>query len=319
MSFSRMSPFVRALPGAALLAFSVPAAAEAQTPNLAQVEARIASGDVAAARTGMQAWWRARGEKLTSQDADRARALLLRARMQQEIESARADYLTLVLEHPTSSEAAEALLRLGQSDVAAGEQARAIRYLSRLHTDHPASPHAAVASLWLARAHLRASDEASACAALQKGLTTAASPGARELLEAEQPRACPRLVLSAPSTEASTSGATPRAAAPNRQPSPQRTAPAAAAAARAAGRFAVQSGAFRDLAGARTVAVRLRAQGHQPRIVRIGTGTLYRVRVGKWATRADAKAVAATLNTNGFESLVVDDVPDEEIIEPAGV
>jgi hypothetical protein len=73
------------------------------------------------------------------------------------------------------------------------------------------------------------------------------------------------------------------------------------------GAFAVQLGAFQNLALARRLVERVRAAGHDPRLVRTPGDELARVRIGRFTSREGAEASARELRAQGFEVTVVSD------------
>jgi tetratricopeptide (TPR) repeat protein len=275
-----------------------PAALAAQPPSLDQAEQLIARGEYAAARELIERWWRE--EPATNATIDptaRPRALLLRARLATDPAAAEQDYLALALGHPSSPEAAEALLRLGQGLLTAGQPSRAIVYLERLARDHPLSPHRALGLLWLARARRAAGLPGPACEAATEAATLGgSSPELVELIRSEQVASCRRIPDQ------------PRTARTQRQGAGGRQAQAGAAEGTV---FAAQAGAFRDANGAQTLAAQLRAAGFEPRIVRVPGSGLVRVRVGRFSNAADAEALVARLRAAGFPALVVRDAARE--------
>jgi hypothetical protein len=70
------------------------------------------------------------------------------------------------------------------------------------------------------------------------------------------------------------------------------------------GRWTAQVGAFRAVAGARTVAARLERAGFAARVVRLPESELVRVRVGRYATSAAAAATVRALGAAGFAAVV---------------
>ncbi len=111
---------------------------------------------------------------------------------------------------------------------------------------------------------------------------------------------------------------------PEQEPEPEREArqpppagptrvlePLANEAAAPAGAFTVQVMALRDSASARTVLQELQGQGFQARLVaeREGRGTLYKLRVGTYATRQEAEASAERMRRAGYVGAFV--VPRE--------
>lgn len=266
MTRSLAIPF---LAGLALLAFT--GATKAQSSSLQQVDSLLAAGATRAARTDLDRIWADAGrERLTAER--RAHALFLRAILAADFEAAEGDLLDVVLGHPTTPQAPDALLRLGQGLLASGQAARAAEYLQRLIRDYPTSPLRPAGALWLARAQRRTSPPREACNTLGEALTSRAGDDeVRALLERER-TAC------APPTDA---------------------------------RFAVQLGAFRDASNAAALARRARAAGVESRVVSIGSGSLRCVRVGRFSSAADAQDALRRLRDAGLGGVVVDDVGEE--------
>jgi cell division septation protein DedD len=282
-----------------------PATLAGQPPSLDEVERLIARGDYAAARQLLNRWWQE--ESAADPTADRAarpRAILLRARLATDPAAAEQDYLALTLGYPSSPEAAEALLRLGQGLLAAGQPSRAIAYLERLVRDHPLSPHRPLGLLWLARARRAAGLPGPACEAATEAASVAGSAAdLAELIRSEQVASCRRIPDQ------------PRPAASQRRAGGAAAQPAGAQGAQPAPAerpvFAVQAGAFRDPSGAQALAAQLRNAGFEPRIVRIPGSGLVRVRVGRFSNAAEAEALGARLRAAGFPALVVRDAARE--------
>lgn len=273
----------------------------AQDSELDRVESLIANGDYAAARAAIEQWWKAvDGGRNVSSDM-RARAHLLRARLAPDLRSAERDYLAVALGHPTTPYAPHALLALGQGFLASGDRARAVSYLQRLIDDYPGSPLRPVGLLWVARTRRLEGDAAGACVAARAG-HAGAGPDVAALLRREEQAAC---------QPAEQGHAAPRgqdqSAARDAGRTPQTQRPAATQ-----GRFAVQSGAFRQVDGARALADRLRSAGYEPRIVLVSGSRLLRVRVGRFLSAADAESVASRLRSAGFPAVVVNDAHQEQ-------
>lgn len=268
----------------AALALSA-AAAQAQEHPIDRAAALVRDGDYTAARALLARWWAETGGGIEDASPElRARALLLRARLAPDLATAENDYLALVLGYPTAPAATEALLRLGQGFLAAGDAARAVSYLERLATDYPRSPERVTGLLWLARAQRVLGHTDEACSAVHAGLD--AAPPDVELgpllrLEAEtacQPQMTEPLPPPVPSSEAT---------------------------------YAAQSGAFRRASGAENLAGRLREAGFDARLVYVPGDSLLRVRIGRFVTPDEAAALVARLRDAGFDAVVVRDVPDE--------
>lgn len=285
-----------------LLAFLLaPVAATAQVPTLDRVDSLVTAGHYDEARSTLDQWWSARDE-FEVPGSDMARALMLRAQLAPDIEAAEPDYLAVVLGYPTSPHAPEALLRLGQGLLAAGDATRAAAYLERLVADYPGRPQRPRAQLWLARANNAARRPGAACAVARQGIEDTRDPDLRAMLQVEAGASC------AVRTEPE-----PRQAPPAQQQdrsTPQTGTPTEQAA-RTAGPFAVQSGAFRYRESAETLMDRLREAGHEPRLVRVARNDLLRVRIGRFTDRDNAERLVTTLRDQGFDAVVVIDADEE--------
>ena len=111
-------------------------------------------------------------------------------------------------------------------------------------------------------------------------------------------------VKAAPEAKADAPAPAPVAAAP---PKSESVAPVATAPAKGEG-FAVQIAAFTDDKGANSLAGKLKKAGYDSTYtepVETSRGTLWRVRVGGYATRPDAEAARAKLKADGWNGLVV--------------
>ncbi|MDQ6829209.1 MAG: SPOR domain-containing protein [Gemmatimonadota bacterium] len=76
------------------------------------------------------------------------------------------DLKRLVIDYPLSARTADALLRLGQLEIARGERQQAITHLDRLVKEHGDTPMRARASYWIARAWFDEGSVPTACARL---------------------------------------------------------------------------------------------------------------------------------------------------------
>jgi cell division septation protein DedD len=290
--------------GAALLA--APAAARAQQAQsaardaaLERVHNLIATGRFTEARNTLTQWETSnRDARSGARPADRARALYLKGVLSTDVKEAEEAFLGVVLSYPSTDAAPDALLRLGQGLLTAGEPRRAIAYLECLRNDYPGAPQQESAPLWLARAQLAAGSAAAACATARTAADDATSMNMRTLLELERDRAC------APGAQA---GSSPFAL-PAR-PAAAAVAPTITEAVNTP--FSVQTGAYRELSSAQNIANQMRARGFQVRVVLVGDSPLHRVRFGAFATQADAAAAARTIRDAGFATVIVNDVQHE--------
>ncbi|MFW5951680.1 MAG: SPOR domain-containing protein [Gemmatimonadota bacterium] len=277
----------------AFLLLAPPAPGAGQVPTLERVDSLITAGDYDTARATLEQWWSARDE-FDVPGSDKARALMLRARLAPGPDDAEPDYLAVVLGYPTSEHAPAALLRLGQGLLATGDAARAAAYIERLIADYPGRNDRTAAFLWLARAHTAARNPAAACRAARVGLQDVRDSDLAAMLRVEAAASC-----ATATAEQDTESARPSAPAPAAQPG------------RPAGDWAVQTGAFRYRDGAHALMDRLREAGHSPRLVRVPRNDLLRVRVGRFASSDEAGRLLTRLRDQGFDAVVVNDAAQE--------
>ena len=293
----RYAPFI-ALP----LLVAALAPAEAQVPTLDRIDSLVTAGAYDSARTVLDRWWSARDE-FEVPGSDKARALMLRARLAPDLETAEPDYLAVVLGYPTSPHAPEALLRLGQGLLATGDATRAAAYLERLVADYPGRPQRALGLLWLARANTAARRPQSACNAAREGLQSTSDSDLRAMLQVEAGASC--AVRTEPAEPVERAAPEPRRADPADAPDPPQQAESAS------GSLGVQTGAFRYRESADRLMAQLREAGHDPRLVRLPGSDLLRVRVGRFEAADEAEALVTILRDQGFDAVLVRDVADE--------
>src|SRR5438132_8292130 len=154
-------------------------------------------------------------------------ALFWRASLAASAADAESDYKHIVVDYPLAPQAADALLRLAQLELARGDRDGALAHLQRVPRDYPRSKSLARASYWMARVLFEKNDIPSACAANASALAQA------DTLEVElrnqiqdQGQRCPASVV------ANASVATPanNSASPVRPPAPGNESTAAQAA-----------------------------------------------------------------------------------------
>jgi cell division septation protein DedD len=270
----------------ALLALPAPAHAQQAQAPLDRIEAMVARGSYAEARSTLEQWWKSASGGDKAPAPLKARGLSLRARLSTDPRAAEQDYLAIALGYPTAPEAPGALLALGQLLYTLGELPRAETYLARLAADYPRRPERPAALLWLARTRIAAGKGESACAAVRDALSAAPDPELAGLLQTEQSAAC----------------ATPSATA---ERAPEQKEPPAAS------RFTVQLGAFQSAQSARALANRLSKAGFTPRTAFVPGSSLRRVRVGTFHTAAEAEATLRKLRAAGFDGAVASDAHSE--------
>jgi TolA-binding protein len=275
----------------------------AQQRPLERADSLLLAGQYAQARTTLSDWQRANPIGAQAEPADRAKALYLSARLTTDAVTAQDQYLSLVLSYPTARETPDALLRLGQGFLAAGDPDKAQGYLERLVNEYPTSPNRIQGYLWLARAQQAARESAAACNTATAGLR--AGPPNDELgalLRTEEGEACAAAQRN-PAPVARAVAPRPSPPRPNAAPPATRPAPTA--------RYALQAGAFREVASARALAAELSRKGFDARVVYVANSPLARVRIGRFASAAATTRDAQRLARAGIKVIVVGDATRE--------
>src|SRR5437763_7207673 len=130
-------------------------------PVFARAQALVSDGNVAAGRALIDSVIAA-----TSPMAPLyPQALFWRASLAASAADAENDYKHIVVDYPLAAQAADALLRLAQLELARGDRDGALAHLQRIPRDYPHSKSLARASYWTARVLFEKNDIARACAA----------------------------------------------------------------------------------------------------------------------------------------------------------
>ncbi|MEJ2482096.1 MAG: SPOR domain-containing protein [Gemmatimonadota bacterium] len=263
---------LRALLGlAAALLPAGPATAQSGDP-LEAAELAADAGDIDRARQYLSEW--AASNATGAAREDQGKALVLRARLTEDADSAELAYMEAAVVGGEEY-GALARLRLAQLRLMSGRPALAIDDLDLLRDDFPASPRVPESWLWTGFALESLGDPAAACQAWERAagsdpadpVTVQANAGLALCGEGRFPEGL-------------------------------------------AGRFTVQLGAFGTLSAAEDVRLRASSAGFEAWIQEPdGTTPLYRVRVGHFARKEDAARMAVGLRSQGLEAIVVADRP----------
>jgi len=230
--------------------------------------------------------------------AERADALYWRAALAPDAAAAQRDYVLITVDYSLTPRAADALLGLAQLEYARGDRAAARRHLERMVLEHPQATSITEAWYWLGRTRIDLGDVAAGCQALDS---------ARKALPASEVERRNMVDYAAQSCRnLPPAGATPPA--PPTVTAPPSTTTTATASAATRGAWTVQVAAFKTKAEGERLVSSLKARGHEARVIEpFGSGaTLYRVRIGFYATRADAVAVVAKLKAQRIDAIVAE-------------
>lgn len=264
------------------------AAQQALDSALSRIERMIVSGDRAAARGVTDSLLAA----LPPESPRLADVLYWRAASASNAADAERDYLRIGVEHPLSARAPDALLALAQLEFARGDRAAARRRFDRLLRDYPTGRHVARASLWSGRLAIEERDTAAGCATLAAARAQV-SPADVEL--ANQFDYFLGQCARAPAAADTAASASPPAGGRGAAPAPG---------------FSVQVAAYSAHREADALAARLKARGFDVRVAQVAGGPVpYRVRIGRYATRADATAALRRIRNAGLNGIVVEAEP----------
>ncbi len=194
-------------------------------------------------------------------------------------DTALAYYRRVSIEYSSTTWAPAALVRLAQFAFASGDFAAAQRSGERVLLDYPASRARAAAAYWAGRSRLELGEPVAGCALLERaeqeaGMEVELANRARFYLQR-----CEALPVAADTAARDTAA--------------QRPPPPSGAGTRATA-FAVQVAAVQSPVAADEMMRSLRARGYDPRVVRDADG-LFKVRVGRFRTRTEARQLAAEL------------------------
>lgn len=317
---------------AALLVL-VPALATAQQPDsmatdtiFLRAQRLVAEGQGDAGRALVQREL----DSATPGSARYAEALYWHAVVAATAADAERDLRSIVVNYPLSKHAADALLRLAQLEMTRGDDDPALAHLNRILVEHPDNPDRSRADFWMARVLFDKNDAPKACARLGDAVRTAPSGDVElrnqiDYLDQRCAGVDTTAVAAAPAAKApADKGKAPpvqgKAAAGAGKAPPSRgkppaepaktaaTHPASTAAAPAhAGHYTIQVAAYSTHAAAEVLRESLRQRGYDARVV--GTSKPFRVRVGFYATRAEADAEVRRMKARHMTAFVTEAEP----------
>jgi cell division septation protein DedD len=290
----------------ALLAATGSASAQSDPRVLAAV--RLAQdGRVDSARSALATLEKSVGPA----DSAFAQVLYAQGLVAPTVEEARQRLQRVVTEYPLSAWADDAVVRLGQLEYANGDPAAAARQLEKFRGDYAASQLFPVAAVWAGRALLRAQDSLAGCRWVSEGLGRVGRDAATRRELAALATACGGKAvavsdsLKPPVARAESVVATPSPVAPAPAPAavalpePAPTTPPVPA-------WRVQITAAGSPAEADAALLRATRAGFDAIVVR--EGNYHKVRIGSYASRAEAAAAATRVKAKlGIDPFVVRD------------
>ncbi len=247
-------------------------------------------------------------ERTEPRSTQEAEVLFWRATLAESWEQAQRDYLRLMLEHEGSRRAADAMLRLAQGEVTRGDRAAALRYLERLAREAPESAARAEAGLWHGRLLVERGSRDEGCAVLRE--TRGRVPAGALELENQYEYLLRGCAATPTAAQPAPTPASPPASPPPQAPVAPASAPAAATpTAPPEGDlvWSVQVAALSTAAEAAAFAAEVRSLGFDARVD--GSAAPFRVRFGRYATRAEAQAAMTRYRAQARADAFLTQVP----------
>lgn len=243
---------------------------------------------------------------------DLAEALYWRATLAERATDAERDWKRLTIESPLSPRAADALVRLGEFETLRGRPAMARPYFDRVVKDFPNTPQRAKSTLWTVRGWFDERNAEQACAALSTLPAASVPDGELRLQYEELGRRCtpkgaltPKGANTPKSANQEQSANVPQGADTPKGANEPKSANVPQAANEA--RYSVQLAAFDTRAEAEASVKRLVARDIAARVD--GDAKPFRVRVGRYKTRAEAVAALAKLKKQGQSGFIAELMP----------
>ena len=272
-----------------------------QDSAIARLRQMASAGDDSGARRVVDSLFRT----LTPDSLAYAEVLYWRAALAPAAVDAERDYRRLLIEAPLSARAEDAMLQLANLEQARGDRRSASDHLQRFVLSYPNNPERPRASVTLVRLLFDQNDVPHGCEALKTAREAVPQEKAelRNQLEFYAPR-CVSLEPVATDTAAKDSTRTDTASRVATPRPPQVNAPPSTARSQRS-YYSVQVAAYDSPEPAGRMARTLATRGLEARVD--GKVRPFRVRVGKYATRAEAVKAQAMLKSqgiNGFVALV---------------
>jgi len=263
----------------------------AQTDSIRAAALRVAQTRPDSARAMM----RRLIARLTPQDSLYPGALFTAGRIAADATAAATNLQRVVVEYGRSVWADSALVLLTQLYFAQGDPAATVQAVERLRADYPDSPLRPRAAFWGGRAYFDLKDDAHGCGLIREALDGAGSDVEFKNQVSFYAARCTAVTTtttaandSLPTTEAGAGGGTGGGAG-------------------SAKAYGVQVLAVKSAAQVDEMLTRLKVMGFDARVVRDTSG-LFKVRVGRYATRQEAQQAQRRLKTRlGGQPFVVEE------------
>jgi hypothetical protein len=234
---------------------------------------------------------------LSPQDSLYPGAVFTAGRVAADATTAATDLQRVVVEYGSSVWADSALVLLTQLYFAQGDPAATVQAAERLRRDYPDSPLKPRADFWGARAYFDLKDDAHGCALIAEALDRAGGDVEFKNQVTFYAARCPT----------ATAATAPSPLAPPSSPSPLPAGDSQTKPPPPAPMYAVQVLAVKSAGQVDEMLTRLKVMGFDARVVRDTSG-LFKVRIGRYATRDEAVKLERRVKTRlGGQPFVVEE------------
>jgi cell division septation protein DedD len=244
-----------------------------------------------------------------------ADALFWRAALAESTDQARRDYLRLAVEFSLSPRAEDALLRLSQIELARGDRAAARKFLERLALEHPNGPSRAQAAYWMGRVLLDEGTMPAGCASLAEARARVSTSDVELSNQISyymrQCASVQRIADAARADSVAHADSVAKADSMASAATARRKAAGSASSTRSLKKdaapgpiWSVQVAAYSTRQEADRLSKRLAVRGYESRVT---ADNPFRVRIGRFAKRADALTLAQKLKASGMTAIVVEE------------
>jgi cell division septation protein DedD len=265
-----------------------------------RIRALVAQADSASARRIADSL----ATSSSANDSARAEGYFWRGMLAASARERRLDLVRTAVDFPLLSVAGDALFRLAQMDLAAGDRANARRLLQRTVRDYGTSPTSSDAAFELGQMLLADGEAREGCAALDSAIqwTPPEQVEKRNRMSYVR-RPCAQLATEPPRDSQPEPAGRAGTAGSATVLTQGRAATGGTRASSLTRLWSAQVGAFASKEDADRIATRLATRGYEARV----TGDKpFRVRIGKFAKRADAAALVAKLKAEKTAAILVE-------------
>ncbi|MGH7617089.1 MAG: SPOR domain-containing protein, partial [Gemmatimonadaceae bacterium] len=229
-------------------------------------------------------------------------ALYWRAALAATSADAETDFRRVIVEYPLSPRSGDALLQLAHLEVARGDRDAAITHLSRFLLENPKSPERPQSALLLVRLSFEANQPQAGCALLARVLNEV--PDSDVELRNQLGYYTPKCAT------VDTTKAVELAPPPIDSAAVRRDSVRADSVRKASYKYTLQVAAYTTRSEADRLAKRLKDRGLEARVV--GSTKLFRVRIGRYPTRAAATAAQKELKAKKIDAFVTTSGPADK-------